>query len=91
MSDLGKGICPKCGAHEIYESPDFANYSAQYGAMIPITGGLLPRFAHMAIYVCGHCGYTEKYISSEKDLETIRRKWRRVNNPNQMKKKNDEG
>lgn len=76
--DMQSGVCPKCGAHEVYVGRRLrATYNV--GA-VPIKepGWGLGKFAPVDRYVCGACGYVETYISSDADLAEIAATWPKV-------------
>jgi predicted nucleic-acid-binding Zn-ribbon protein len=65
------GICLKCGASSIHEV-DTRGYA---DAGIPITSW---RSAGLVYYICTVCGYTEIYVTDEKDREAIVEKKRLI-------------
>ena len=89
MSDIREGTCPKCGSTEVYKSPKFGRNTTQYGAVIPLRGGFMAKYADVVHYVCVKCSYIESFVLNQQDLRDISREWEQVNTA-RPKKKNDE-
>lgn len=72
---MRNGICPKCGADEVYKQEHY---------VIRIRRFLnVPR----VIYACVACGYSEQYIEDSR-IEEIRNHWQHVQA--RRKRKNDD-
>lgn len=70
---MKRGICPKCGATEIYAGTEVFNKSGSYSVnTIPVT---FWNYAPLDNYVCGECGYVESYIADAHQLRRIRENW----------------
>ena len=73
------GICPKCGAHEVYSGAEVIYKSNQYHMnSIPIKGSFLTSYVALNNYVCVECGYVESYIEDPGKAEEISRHWPKV-------------
>ena len=73
---MKSGTCPKCQSREVYSGTDVSFKSGLNNAnTIPLSG---LSSAALDNYVCVNCGYVESYISKEKHLEKIKRKWSQV-------------
>lgn len=73
---MKSGICPKCGAAEVYAGTNVFNKSGSYYVnAIPVT---FWHYAALDNYVCGECGYVESYIADAQQLHRIRENWPRV-------------
>jgi predicted nucleic-acid-binding Zn-ribbon protein len=64
------GICPKCGAKEVYG--DHAN---PHGLRVIWTAILPPD---TILLVCAECGYLEFYVEHEKDLAKIKKNFQKI-------------
>jgi predicted nucleic-acid-binding Zn-ribbon protein len=73
---MKNGICPKCGASEVYAGTEVFPKSGPFTSnAIPIG---LATMAPLDNYVCMACGYVESYIGNRDDLAAVRRKWPRI-------------
>ena len=74
---MRSGICPKCGSADVHSGEALRKKQMHKRMVnsIPIT---LFRVAHLENYVCVNCGYLERYITSEKDLDRIEAKWPKI-------------
>jgi predicted nucleic-acid-binding Zn-ribbon protein len=73
---LKTGICPKCNSHKVFSGAGIPLKTGPFGSnSIPIG---LTSIAALDNYVCGECGYVERYISDGTKLSEIARKWDRV-------------
>ncbi len=64
------GICPKCRSTKIY-----GDVNSPHGIAVDKMA-FLPM--NTILLVCADCGYLEFYVENEKDLETIKKKFRMV-------------
>ena len=73
---MKQGRCPKCDSREIYSGADVYPKSGPFTSnAIPVS---LTSIAALDNYVCGACGYVERYIADQKKLVEITKKWRRI-------------
>lgn len=73
------GICPKCGATEIYVDDKGLRDTGQ-GSYTALNLHSF-WFAHTAsihTYLCAACGFIEIYLADKDNLSTIIEKWQRV-------------
>lgn len=80
---MRSGICPKCESNEVYAGTKVSSkLRASIGNTIPIRSCFFfpfsRIFASLDNYVCGLCGYVERYIADTKDLDKIKEEWPRV-------------
>ncbi len=74
---MRSGICPICGSDEVYSGSDAPMKQGTHDSnAIPVT---LWDSAPLDNYVCVKCGYVQSYIQDRALLETIAKKWPRVN------------
>lgn len=67
------GICPKCNSDKVFSGAEIPLKKGPFGSnSIPIG---LTSIAAVDNYVCGECGYVERYISDRTKLAEIARKW----------------
>ena len=64
-----KLICPKCDSREIIRVPGFRG---GYGEGNFISIGIFSH-ARVTRYVCAHCGYSEEWIESKKELDKLKK------------------
>ena len=70
------GICPKCNSNKVFSGAGIPLKTGPFGSnSIPIG---LTSIASLDNYVCGECGYVERYVSDETKLSEIARKWDKV-------------
>ena len=70
------GICPKCNSKNVFSGAEIPLKKGPFGSnSIPIG---LTSIAALDNYVCGACGYVERYISDPTKLAEIARKWDKV-------------
>jgi ribosomal protein S27AE len=70
---MKNGICPNCQGKEIYSGSQLKWKTGMHESnTIPIS---LMRMAALDNYVCGRCGYVQSFVSKEKDLAAIKKKW----------------
>jgi len=82
---LKTGICPKCKSHNIFSGATVPLKKGPFGSnSIPIG---LTSIAALDNYVCGECGYVERYVSDPTKLAEIARKWDKVEAEAAAKKK----
>ncbi len=76
MSSLKDGVCPKCGSRAILPNADAVEGNALSIRIYEKAGVVLRGMKNFPIkaWVCTHCGYTEFYVSTPKEL---RRSYRR--------------
>ena len=73
---LKTGICPKCNSDKVFSGAEIPLKKGPFGSnSIPIG---LTSIAALDNYVCGECGYVERYISDRTKLAEIARKWDKV-------------
>ena len=73
---LKTGTCPKCHSNKVFSGAGIPLKSGPFGSnSIPIG---LTSIASLDNYVCGECGYVERYVSDETKLSEIARKWDKV-------------
>ncbi|HSQ36146.1 MAG TPA: hypothetical protein VLQ89_09165 [Candidatus Binatia bacterium] len=73
---MKNGTCPLCGSREIFSGAEVRGKSGMhYSNTIPVS-----TFCAAALdnYVCGQCGYVQSFVAKEKDLATIKKKWKLV-------------
>ena len=79
------GICPKCNSDKVFSGAEIPLKKGPFGSnSIPIG---LTSIAAVDNYVCGECGYVERYISDRTKLAEIARKWDKVEAEATVKKK----
>ncbi len=67
------GKCPKCQSFDVYIGTEVFPKSGPFGSnTIPVS---LTSVAALDNYVCGECGYVERYVAEESKLKEIKRKW----------------
>lgn len=72
---MKNGKCPKCRSTEIYfQKNAFMRGGGMQGNRLVLSFG---STAALDNYVCGQCGYTEKYLSGAADIGKVRAKWKR--------------
>lgn len=64
------GTCPKCQSQDIIVIADAEQNRIQ-------TGWTVFGYVPVARYVCGACGFSEEYVESPEDIDTLRRKFER--------------
>jgi hypothetical protein len=71
------GICPKCGASEVYHGPlGWADFTSGLDmSQLPLTAS---DNAALTNYVCASCGYLERYVVDPGDRLTITKRWEKV-------------
>ncbi len=75
---MKNGICPKCGASEVYHGPNGwveTGWQWKDAAILPMT---MMSSAALTNYVCTACGYVERYVHSVADRRTIAENWEKV-------------
>jgi predicted nucleic-acid-binding Zn-ribbon protein len=73
---LKTGNCPKCNSKNVFSGAGIPLKKGPFGSnSIPIG---LTSMAALDNYVCGDCGYVERYISDQTKLAEIARKWDKV-------------
>jgi hypothetical protein len=74
---MKNGKCPGCGSSDVYSCCDLPLKGGPFNSnCIPIS---LTSMAAMDNYVCTACGLLESYISDQKKLKEIEKKWIPVN------------
>jgi len=73
---MRSGICPKCGSHEIYAKKN-AKIMRHNHIEFDAWHATIPD-----IYICGICGYLEKYIT--KGFDTLSKKWEKLSLDNEQ-------
>lgn len=68
--------CPKCEGTEIVKIPGYTN-SGEAHHIIPIVGGLLPRSAYVARFMCCSCGFVEEWVDTEEEIKMIKYRYQR--------------
>jgi hypothetical protein len=69
------GVCVKCGSHDVYTNSGRLMKRGPFGVgAMPVT---FWSVSAMTAYVCGRCGYMERYLDLEGRM-TVRRKWKPV-------------
>ena len=67
------GTCPKCNSKKVFSGSEIPLKKGPFGSnSIPIG---LTSIAALDNYVCGKCGYVERYVSDQGKLDEISRKW----------------
>lgn len=67
------GTCPKCNSKKVFSGAGIPLKKGPFGSnSIPIG---LTSIAALDNYVCGECGYVERYVSNRVKLDEISRKW----------------
>jgi hypothetical protein len=70
---LKTGTCPKCNSKKVFSGAGIPLKKGPFGSnSIPIG---LTSIAALDNYVCGECGYVERYVSDQGKLDEISRKW----------------
>ena len=83
------GTCPKCSSTKVFSGADIPLKKGPFGInSIPIG---LTSIAALDNYVCGECGYVERYVSSQTKLAEISRKWEAVGLDAAEKQENRQG
>lgn len=72
---MKSGICPKCGSHDIYAKREQRRYAGNF-IKFDVWHGAIPD-----IYICGQCGFVEKYIST--GFDQIFKKWKKISPRNE--------
>ena len=68
--------CPKCGSEQIFHETN--------GIYVPQTLGTFIRTdssnwgSTTDDYICTNCGYIERYVTDEKKLKEVAKKWQRA-------------
>ena len=72
---MKSGVCTKCGCQEVYTNRGKFMKRGPFGiGTMPVT---FWTASEMTAYVCGRCGYMDRYLDLEGRM-TARRKWPRV-------------
>ena len=72
---MKKGVCTKCGCQEVYTNRGKFMKRGPFGiGLMPVTFWTV---SGMTAYVCGRCGYMERYLDLQGRM-AVRRKWQRV-------------
>ncbi len=70
---MKEGKCPKCGSTNVYVADDLPLKSGPFGSnSIPVS---LTALAALDNYVCVDCGFVENYVSDERMLKKITKRW----------------
>jgi hypothetical protein len=89
-SGLRGGQCPVCTSKDVYcddnFSLPFAEIRKPFAGILLKRSHFFPKIAPVQTYVCGVCGYIERYVSNEKDLDYIKSNWRQVGNKTKRKR-----
>jgi predicted nucleic-acid-binding Zn-ribbon protein len=76
------GICPKCQSTEVYmdsnvktsETPPYITMN-----LVAVKNGILaPHMVRFDNFLCGNCGYLERYVMNRSDREELTKHWTRV-------------
>ena len=67
---MKSGICPKCGSQEIYSKKEKKTF-APNKIDIDMWHVAIPE-----VFICGDCGYVERYIVTGFDV--IKEKWKKL-------------
>jgi len=71
---MKNGTCPKCNSENIYfRKPSGFKGGADFVFIGPVTRSFTE------VFVCTDCGYIERYIANDSDLQKIKNKWTKVN------------
>lgn len=69
---MKSGFCPKCQSSEVY-----GDINHPHGIHVERMAFIQ---MHTILLVCADCGYLEFYIENEKDLEKVKKRFRKVEN-----------
>ena len=70
---MKEGKCPKCGSTNVYVADDLPLKSGPFGSnSIPVS---LTALAALDNYVCVDCGFVENYVTDERMLKKIAKRW----------------
>ncbi len=75
------GRCPKCGSNEIYTDEHIGGKTNIYGLNQVVTSHNLVGFGpytEFDNYLCGKCGYLERYVTDTSERERLIDNWRHV-------------
>ncbi len=73
---MKSGVCPKCGAAEVYTGP--AGFASSAGfAQNSLSVGFMAH-VRVASYVCAGCGYLEQYVEDASGLDRVTEKFVKV-------------
>jgi hypothetical protein len=83
------GTCPKCKSKNVFSGAEIPLKKGPFGSnSIPIG---LTSIAALDNYVCGECGYVERYVSDRAKLAEISRKWEAVKKNNVSEQEKQKG
>ena len=83
------GTCPKCNSNKIFSGAEIPLKKGPFGSnSIPIG---LTSIAALDNYVCGECGYVERYVCDPAKLAEISRKWKAVETNDAEKQEKQKG
>lgn len=83
------GTCPKCNSKKVFSGAEIPLKKGPFGSnSIPIG---LTSIAALDNYVCGECGYVERYVSDRAKLAEISRKWNAVETDDVKKQEKQQG
>jgi predicted nucleic-acid-binding Zn-ribbon protein len=75
---MRQGTCPKCGCSDVYRGPvGFAAMSAVFddrSGHAPDSGAAID----FTSYVCGQCGYAERYVADHASLHSLGEQYEKV-------------
>ena len=66
------GTCPKCEARDVIRIP--GSLAAGTSNAIPV-GKTLFSVVKVTRFLCSRCGYSEEWVESPADLETLRKRY----------------
>jgi len=70
---MRNGICPKCKSGNIYfRKPSGFKGGADFLFLGPVTRSFTE------VFICTDCGFIERYITNDSDLQKIKDKWTKV-------------
>ena len=78
---MKSGTCPKCKSTDIYTNSDVGAMSKHVFGNDTIRLTLFPRFAMLDSYICGNCGFVEKYVASQKHIDDVKANLKKVGSP----------
>ncbi len=73
-NSIRSGECPKCRSGRTHTNARMSARTQHWS--IPVAPRLDQAFT--LEWACGDCGYLERYMLQDRDMETIRRKWTRL-------------
>jgi hypothetical protein len=78
---MRSGRCPKCGSYDVRVGAREFTHLGQRRNTLLGSATVLDVAAHITVYVCLYCAYSEDYIEDPQALQEIAKKWPGVQPP----------